>query len=50
MTMQQKIHMQDQVRNRIDMIMGEHDWFHQLIEDILTFGFIITVLALGVIW
>ncbi|MCK5356265.1 MAG: hypothetical protein KAJ63_14200 [Methyloprofundus sp.] len=48
--MQQKIHMQDQVKNRINMIMGEHNWLHQFIDDLLTVGFIITVLALGVIW
>lgn len=49
--MQQKIHMQDQINNRIDMIMGEqHEWFKQVIEDLATFGFILTVLAVGIIW
>jgi len=49
--MQQKIHMQDQVSNRIDMIMGDqYEWSKQAIDDLVTFGFIISVLAIGIIW
>ena len=49
--MQQKIHMQDQVSNRIDMIMGDqYKWFKQVIDDLVTFGFIITILAISIIW
>ena len=49
--MQQKIHMQDQINNRIDMIMGDrHGWFKQVIDDLVTFGFVITILAIGIIW
>ena len=49
--MQQKIHMQDQVSNRIDMIMGDQQrWFKQVIDDIVTFAVVITILAIGIIW
>jgi len=49
--MKQKIHMQDQVTNRIDVIMeGQSAWAAQLIEDVATFSFIIAILALGVLW
>ena len=49
--MKQKIHMQDQVTNRISMIMGEqHEKIKQAADDIATFVLVVVVLALGVVW
>jgi hypothetical protein len=49
--MQQKIHMQDQVTNRIDMIMQDHEhWFIHVIEDVATLCFVVSIVGLGVIW
>ena len=48
--MQQKIHMQDQINDRVDMIMKDQKWFKHVVEDLMTFGFIITILAIGIIW
>ena len=49
--MQQKIHMQDQVNNRIQMLMNEqHEKIKQVADDIATFALVLVVLALGVVW
>ncbi len=48
--MQQKIHMQDQVNDRVEMIMKDHKWLTHVIEDCMTFGLIATILAIGIIW
>lgn len=49
--MQQKIHMQDQINNRIDMIMDDQrEGFKQVIEDLAIFGLIVTVLGVGIVW
>ena len=49
--MQQKIHMQDQVTNRIQMLMNEqHEKLKQTAEDIASLVLILVILVLGVIW
>ena len=49
--MQQKIHMQDQVSNRITMLMNEqHEKIKQAADDIATFVLVLTVLTLGIVW
>ena len=49
--MQQKTHMQDQVTNRIAMLMNEqHKKLKQTTDDIATFILVVAVLALGVVW
>lgn len=48
--MQQKIHMQDQVSDRVDLIMKDHKWLTHVIEDLMTFGLILIILAIGIIW
>ena len=49
--MQHRIHMQDQITNRIEMIMEEQNhWFIQIIEDLTTLSFVISIVTLGVIW
>jgi len=48
--MKQKIHMQDQVTNRIEIIMQEKSsGITQFIEEVLTFGFVVILLALVII-
>ncbi len=49
--MQQKIHMQDQVTNRIQMLMGEqYTGMKQTADDIASIVLIVTVLAIGIVW
>ncbi len=49
--MQQKIHMQDQVTNRIDMIMqDQHHRLLHVVEELATLCFVVTIVAVGVIW
>ena len=49
--MQQKIHMQDQVTNRIDMIMdGQDHWGRRVIEDLATLCFVVSIVAVGIVW
>jgi len=49
--MQQKIHMQDQVTNRIQMIMDEqYQGIKQIADDLAGFVFILVILAIGVVW
>ena len=49
--MQQKIHMQDQITNRIDMIMGDHEhWLVHVVEDLATLCFVVSIVAVGIIW
>ncbi len=49
--MQHRIHMQDQVSNRIQIIMNEqHEKIKQAANDIATFVLVVVVLALGVVW
>jgi len=43
--------MQDQVTNRIAMLMNEqHENLKQVFDDIATFVLVVTVLALGIVW
>jgi hypothetical protein len=49
--MQHKIHMQDQVTNRIDMIMQDQQhWLLHVIEDLATLCFVVSIVAVGIIW
>lgn len=49
--MQHKMHMQDQITDRIKMIMDErHEKVKQVIDDIATFSLVLIVVALGVVW
>jgi len=51
MAMQQKIHMQDQVTNRIQMLMGEqYKEIKQAADDVTSLVLIVVVLAIGVVW
>jgi len=49
--MQQKIHMQDQVTNRIQMLMNEqYQEIKQAADDIASFVLIAVILAIGLVW
>ena len=49
--MQQKIHMQDQVTNRIEMIMNDHyEFMKQVVDDVISFILVVVILAIGVLW
>jgi len=49
--MQQRIHMQDQVTNRIDIIMEDQQhWLVQVIEDVATLCLVVSIVAVGIIW
>jgi len=49
--MQQKIHMQDQVTNRIQMLMGEqYQEMKQAADDVVSFVLIAVILAIGLVW
>jgi len=49
--MQHKIHMQDQITNRIDMIMGDQQhWLVHVVEDLATLSFVVSIVAVGIIW
>jgi len=49
--MQQKIHMQDQVTNRIQMLMDEqYQELKQAADDIASFVLIAVILAIGLVW
>jgi len=49
--MQHKIHMQDQVTNRIQMIMDDqHKDIKQIANDIGSIVLIVIVLSIGIIW
>ena len=49
--MHQKIHMQDQITNRIEIIMGEqHNNLKQVMNDLATIILFITILAVSVVW
>lgn len=49
--MQHKIHMQDQITNRIEMIMEDQKhWLTHIAEDLATLCFIISIVTLGISW
>lgn len=49
--MQQKIHMQDQITNRIDIIMQDQQhWLLHVIKDLATLFFVVSIVAVGIIW
>ncbi len=49
--MQQKIHMQDQVTNRIQMLMGEqYQEVKKTADDVASFVLIAVILAIGLVW
>ncbi|BCG63582.1 MAG: hypothetical protein methR_P1310 [Methyloprofundus sp.] len=49
--MQHNIHMQDQVTNRIELIMGDQRlWMRRILEDLMTFSLITAMLAVGIVW
>ncbi|MCF7970297.1 MAG: hypothetical protein K9L22_03910 [Methylococcaceae bacterium] len=49
--MQQKIHMQDQVTNRIQMIMDEQcQEIKQAADSAASFVLIVVILAIGIVW
>ena len=49
--MQQKIHMQDQITNRIDMIMQDQQhWLLNVIKDLATLCFVVSIVAVGINW
>jgi len=49
--MSQKIHMQDQVTNRIQMLMGEqYQEIKQTADDVASFVLIAAILAIGLVW
>ena len=49
--MQQKIHMQDQVTNRIAMLMNEqHEKIKQAADDVFSLVFVVVILAVGLVW
>ena len=49
--MQQKIHMQDQVTNRIQIIMDEqYQEIKQAADDVASFVLIALILAIGLVW
>ncbi len=49
--MQHKVHMQDQITNRIDMIMNDQKhWIIHVAEDLATLSFVMSIITVGVIW
>lgn len=49
--MQHKVHMQDQITNRIEIIMEEQKhWLIGILEDLTTLSFVLSIVTLGIVW